>query len=272
MSAVLAQPASSPALTTGIGCPSVRLGLLGGFRLLKHDRPLEVRHGGKTERLLTSLALRSRHGIDREELLGLVWPASDETLAAQSLHTLTHALRQALSDALGGHSPIVRRGGRLCLNLEDGITVDVAEFESAAASGDMLRRAGDDTAAALAYQAAAEIYRGDLVIGSDLRELLERERLRTRYLAVLANLAESHFIRGDYPAAQSQALILLTNDPCREDAHRVVMRCHVRLGQRAQALRQFVMCVEILSREFGASPEPETAQLYEQIRIQPQTV
>src|SRR5436190_6018496 len=165
---MLADP-ESPAERSSAGDQAdVALGLLGGFRLLKRDQVVEVRHGGKTERLLTSLGLRADYGMERDELLALLWPASDEALAAQSLHTLTHVLRRTLAGTLGGHAPIIRRGGRLCLNVENGIAVDVAEFESAAATGDRLGRAGDDRASAAAYHAAVDLYRGDLVIGSDV--------------------------------------------------------------------------------------------------------
>ncbi|NJN81278.1 MAG: hypothetical protein HC802_02635 [Caldilineaceae bacterium] len=54
--------------------------------------------------------------------------------------------------------------------------------------------------------------------------------------------------------------------PCREDAHRQAMRCYVGLGLRTQALRQFQLCTHALQVEFDAMPEPETVQLFEQIR------
>jgi DNA-binding SARP family transcriptional activator len=110
------------------------------------------------------------------------------------------------------------------------------------------------------------------VVGSEIRHLLDRERLRARYLEVLGRLAESHFQQGEFAGARDRALELLNNDPCREDAHRMVMRCGVRLGQRAQALRQYQTCAAILEREFGARPEPATTELYDLIRMDPLAV
>ncbi|HXI45921.1 MAG TPA: BTAD domain-containing putative transcriptional regulator [Candidatus Acidoferrales bacterium] len=266
-----AQAARNSAGTRGAGA-RLSIRLLGGFRLVKDEHPLLLRPGGKAETLLVNLALRLRGGIEREELLGLLWPTSDEALAAQSLHTLVHELRVAVGDALGGAPPVVRRDGRLCLNLEDGISVDIEEFEARAAQGDSLRRAGDDRAALPCYEQAADLYGGDLVIGSELRHLLERERLRARYLEVLGRLAENRFQQGDFTGARDRALELLGSDPCREDAHRMVMRCCVRLGQRAQALRQYQTCERILEREFGARPEPATAELYDLVRSDPRAV
>jgi len=65
------------------------------------------------------------------------------------------------------------------------------------------------------------------------------------------------------------ALRLLASDPCREDAHRLVMRCHVRLGERSQAFRQYQTCERMLSEEFGVHPEPLTVSLFEQVRTSP---
>jgi DNA-binding SARP family transcriptional activator len=243
--------------------------LFGGFRLLKDERPYSVRPGGKTELLLSALALRLREGIAHDELVTALWPASDEALARQSLHTLTHELRRGLADALGGASPVIRADGRLRLNVESGIAVDVEQFEGNIATADRLERAGHEDEAMPRYEAAVYLYRGDLVIGSDIRGLLERERLRGQYLSLLARLAERHFGSGQYAAAQSRALELLTADPCREDAHRMVMRCAVRLGQRAQALRQYGVCIEILRREFGVEPEPATRDLFDRVRMAP---
>ena len=59
---------------------------------------------------------------------------------------------------------------------------------------------------------------------------------------------------------------LLARDSCREDAHRLVMRCYVKRGERAAALRHYQVCADLLRVEFDASPEPATVALFEQIR------
>jgi DNA-binding SARP family transcriptional activator len=62
---------------------------------------------------------------------------------------------------------------------------------------------------------------------------------------------------------------LVERAPCREDAHRAIMRCHVRLGERAQAFEQYRLCAQILRAEYGAAPEQATTVLYEQVRLDP---
>jgi hypothetical protein len=50
------------------------------------------------------------------------------------------------------------------------------------------------------------------------------------------------------------------------------MRCHVRLGERAQALRQYRTCAQVLAAEFGVGPEYLTEALFERIRLAPDSV
>jgi transcriptional activator len=49
---------------------------------------------------------------------------------------------------------------------------------------------------------------------------------------------------------------LLSHDPCRENAHRVVMRCYVRRGEQAAALRHYHICAHIMHTEFGWQTDP----------------
>ena len=103
---------------------------------------------------------------------------------------------------------------------------------------------------------------------TDVGSVLERERLRARFLSLLAYLADEQYRAGEYGACLAQAWRLLGHDPCREDAHRVVMRCYVQRGERAAALRHYHVCAHILRAEFDAAPEPATTALFDQIRLQ----
>ena len=59
---------------------------------------------------------------------------------------------------------------------------------------------------------------------------------------------------------------LVARDPCREDAHRRLMRCYGRQGQPHLALRQYQACADALHQELGVDPEPATAGLARQLR------
>jgi DNA-binding SARP family transcriptional activator len=262
-----AAPGSAVSVSHG-----VLICLLGSFRVLKLGRAVPFRAGGKAEALLTSLALRDRHHAPREALLDSLWPESDLARASRSLSTLVHDLRTLLGDALAGRAPVTPANGGYELNVVAGVRTDISEFDAVVAAGDQHKRDGDTSAAIRSYEAALRFYRGDVCSVRDVRAIVERERMRACYLSLLGYLADHHFTAADYPTALQHAVRLLRHDPCREDAHRLVMRCYVRLGVRAQALRQYRTCQEILEREFEARPEPATTTLFARIRADPDTV
>ena len=250
--------------------------LLGDFRVLRAGRPLRGLGGEKAQNLLAILALRCEVRVPRDALLALLWPDSDAPLARQSLNSLVYCLHKHLGPALDGAAPIRCTDGCYRLNMEAGIGVDLACFAELVGEGDRQSRAGDVLGALRTYSRALELYRGDLWTGSwsgaDLRITMEREYLRASSLTLLARMADYAYAEHDYAACLDYAGRLLAADPCREDAHRLVMRCHVRLGARAQALRQYHVCVDLLRDEFDTTPEPATITLYEQVRLDPGSV
>jgi two-component SAPR family response regulator len=150
--------------------------------------------------------------------------------------------------------------------------VDVARFDALAVEGDRSMHAGDVAGAMRSWKEAVGLYRGDICVEGDVHAIIERERLRALELTLLARLADHCLQAGKHHEALQYARHLLSQDPCREDAHRVVMRCHVRLEERAQALRQYRVCRQILEREFSVLPEPSTEALLARIRLDPASV
>jgi DNA-binding SARP family transcriptional activator len=250
----------------------VLIRLLGQFEILKMGKPVPLRPGGKAERLVSSLAIHAHAGLHRDSLVEHIWPDAPLALASQCLNTLMHSLKTQLADALGGQPPIVHTGSRYVLNLGGGLGVDVLEFESAVAAGHRLLSAGSTEPAIESYEHAVVLYRGDLTADSSISGLVERERLRAICLTTLARLGDAHFELSNYQQALRSAVRLLEVDPCREDAHRLAMRAYVRMGVRAQALRQYTLCRTILKTEFDAVPELATEQLFTLIRTDPAQV
>lgn len=161
--------------------------------------------------------------------------------------------------------------GSYQLNLEAGVGIDTASFEALATAGD--REVESSLSSVVSsYESAISLYKGDLHTGEIDQALIERERLRALYLTVLARLASHYYVEGELDAALQTALRLLNHDACREDAHRIVMRCHVLRGERTQAMRQYQLCAQLLRSEFDVDPEPGTVELFEQIRQDPASV
>jgi DNA-binding SARP family transcriptional activator len=245
--------------------------LLGGFRLLRFGQQLEVLISGKALTLLSSLALHLETGVTRDVLLDLLWPEQDSEQSAVSLHSLIYSLHRRLRDDLQDASAVVYNNGSYLLNRGAGISTDIARFDAMVGEGNRLAEAKCDEAAGH-YEHALALYRGDLSVGTDIYTVIERERLRANFLTILAWLADRSYREADYSSALEHASRLLANDPCREDAHRVVMRAHVHRGERAQALRQYHLCEQVLRREFDIAPETATTTLFDRIRGAPETI
>jgi DNA-binding SARP family transcriptional activator len=251
----------------GRAIPPVIICLLGGFRVLKDEKVVGLRPGSKAEAVLSTLALRNGHPVFREALLEAVWPNADPQLAGQTLNSLTYNLHRLLRDAIGGAKVLVHEDGCYRLNREAGVSADVDAFLGLATEGDRCAATCDPEGAAEAFARAVDLYRGDLSGGGTVQHVIERERFRAMCLTLLARLADYHHARRDFSTALEFAVRLLSMDPCREDAHRTVMRCHVHRGERAQALRQYRVCEQILRMEFDAAPEKATRELFDQIRL-----
>jgi DNA-binding SARP family transcriptional activator len=252
----------------------VLLCLLGRIRLTTNGRQVSLRNGGKMEALLVQLGLAPWQGVRREALLSAIWPDSEAPLAGHALNALVHRLRDLVAGALRGAPPVIQSSGYYRLNHEAGVSVDVARFKTLVARAHRLDLAGQATAATELYQHAVALYWGDLTMphDGDAHSVLERAALHATYLELLMRLSDSFFARGDVTTCLSYALQLLRDDPCREDAHRLVMRCYVRRGERAQALRHYGIVQHILRQEFDAGPEPTTTALFNQIRLDPGAV
>jgi DNA-binding SARP family transcriptional activator len=244
----------------------VQICLFGSFRLLKAGQPVLLRNAIKTKAFLICLALEKTYGVSREALLQKLWPDEDVVLAGQSLNSLVHSLRKLLSNILEGESPILHADDRYWLNTDAGIGVDVDWFEALALHGEQQEHSGNMQAAVHSYCAAVDLYRGDLCFSADTQTMVIGESLRAMNMSLLSRLADYYYTLNDLQTCLIHAQRLLSLDPCREDAHRVVMRCYYRKGERTQALRQYRLCETVLRSEFDATPDAATTALYEQIR------
>jgi DNA-binding SARP family transcriptional activator len=257
--------------TSGDDLRPILICLLGEFRVLIGGRPVSL-NGGKAELLLRYLGLQSDHPVPRDVLLETIWPGHPPDLSGQSLNSLTYSLRKLLGAKIGGDTPVLHEDGYYRLNQEAGVGVDVTWFENLVRIGEQHVSANNLPVAIPFYDRATQLYRGDLCACTDINSVIVRERLRTHFLTALAHLADYYFATGEYGRCLQYANQLLKSDPCREDAHRLVIRCYVRRGERAQALHQYRLCVDILQTEFDAVPERQTILLYNQVRLTPDAV
>jgi DNA-binding SARP family transcriptional activator/class 3 adenylate cyclase len=239
---------------------ALRLELLGGFALRAQDGAPAAFTQRKVMALLAYLALNPGQPHARDKLTALLWADSAPEQARGSLRQALAALRRALPD--GGEGMLVADVAAVSL-LPGALALDVDEFRAAArgeAPGDAER--------------AEALYRGDLLEGVVVPApafeewaAVERARLREEAADALRRALDRAAADGGETAVRI-GLRLLALDPLQEPVHRAMMRLYARQRRFDAALRQYQACRDVLERELGVAPEPETEALARELREQ----
>lgn len=238
----------------------LRIYLFGGLNVFRGEQPLPGFPTQKSRGLFAFLALHHGRSHSRSTLVGRFWGDSPESVARKNLRTDIWRIRTVL-EPQGVEPGSCLAVGQDEVALRTGVDhwLDIHAFEDTLDQA-AVTEAGDEQARLL--RAAVELYRGDLLEGVyDDWCIFERERLRLRYLDALERLIRHHDARGEWTEAAAFAQRLLANDPLREHVHRAVIRCHLALGDRAAALRQFDTCARLLRQELEVEPSADTLAL-----------
>ncbi len=203
----------------------------------------------------------------REVLMEVFWPESSPEASRNSLNVAIHTLRRTLR-TITDMPVVVHCGGVYRINRDLRLWLDVDEFDSRVKSGCRFEDAGEIDQATRDYECAGELYRGDFLADDPYEDwaALSRERLRLAHLDALGRLSNLYFNAGHYTACASLCQRIIERDPCREDAHRRLMRCYSRQGQPHLALMQYRICARALADELGVETDPSTMELHQNIR------
>ena len=254
----------------------LKIYLLGSPMITIGDRQVEF----DTRKALAMLAYLVVTGMphQRDTLAALFWPENDQAGARAALRRTLSVLKAGLPgdslhitrEQIGMHP-----GGRCWC--------DVQEFSKLVSLlvSQLISHSGSRTSAGelnstefmAKLQAAVNLYRGDFLAGFSLRDspafddwqYLQSDFYKQHLATALSELAAAQCSQNSFADAISSGRRLLGLDPLREDAHRLLMLCYTRAGQRNAALQQYRSCVRILDQELGVSPVPETTQLYTRI-------
>jgi DNA-binding SARP family transcriptional activator len=264
-----AHSAARASVTTGpvLAVPELAVHLLGSLHAAVDDVAVADWPSARCRSLFGYLLTHREPWPQREVLMEAFWPGSAPEASRNSLNVAIHALRRTLR-AMTDVPVIVYAGGAYRINRELRLWLDVDEFDRCVESGRRREDAGEVDQATRDYEFAGGLYRGDF-LADDLYEdwaALTRERLRLAHLDALGRLSNLYFNAGHYTACASLCQRIIERDPCREDAHRRLMRCYSRQGQAHLALMQYRMCARALAEELGVETDPATAELHEHIR------
>lgn len=238
--------------------PNLAISLLGHPEIRLDGVSIREKFQTKVLALLAYLAAEQRPHA-REHLIDLFWPGVEAETARSNLRVMLYRLRQALSDDR------YLRTARESLALDaEACWVDLGEF---------FRPLGlEDSPAQLESRLA--LYRGWFFEGAELENCpgfsdwlaLKREAGHRQALAVLDRLIAFYEQGGEFGRALCHAGRRLELEPWSEAGHRKTMALLAQDGQPDAALAQYQSCRNILAKELGSVPEPQTEELYRRIK------
>jgi DNA-binding SARP family transcriptional activator len=249
------------------GRSTVMVRLLGSFELAVDGRPVTTWRGHLGPSILKYLLAQPKRACPRDVLLDVFWPSVMPELARNRLQVALCGVRRAL-EAVTDARLIEFRDGAYVVGQSINVELDIDAFERLVESGRHDELNGHTELSVDRYTEAVTVYRGDFLADTPYEEwtTLTRETLRIKYLDLLDRLARLLLEQDRDGECIDVAERILHQDTCREDAHRLLMRCYARQGRTHQALRQFDLCCRSLREAMGVSPSQATLDVYQSLR------
>ena len=246
------------------------LHLLGPPRL-ELDRAAVSIDRRKTLALLVYLAV-NRWQHHRDHISALFWPEYAQPKAFSNLRHILWEVQQII-----GEGWIIARRDTIGLILDgDHVTgreiwLDVARFKSLITESQAQK---DASRRIPLLTDSVKLYRDHFLTGFSLKHSpifnewanSEADGLRHQLAGALTILSDDVCSQGQAATAIPHAQRLMALDPLNEASHRQLMQTYIQAGQHNAALKQYQSCEQILRKELGVDPQPETRLLYKQIR------
>ena len=212
-------------------------------------------HNQRRVREIFFTLLAYPEGLSRDQIAAMLWPDSrPDQLRIQFKNTL-YRLRLAL-----GQDVISHKDDRYLIHRGLDYEYDVELFLKALHQAERSQRIEDRISA---YQKAIDLYKGAFLVDLNLDWItVERTKYHQLYFEALLKIARICLEIDETHSAITYCQLLLNQEPCQEEAHRIAMRAYAARGDRAAVSRQFDVCRNSLLKEIHVTPSLETEQLY----------
>jgi len=271
----VAHPASRAGARSRERRPRLQIRCFGSLELSIDGKPLAptaIRRRRVTT-LLGILLTNHDQALSKDALIEMLWPGADPDVRTRQFHVVVHELRRLVEPrGNAGHWLYVRnRADRYAFQTQSPCWIDTLQFRSLLDKARDAEAAREVQPAIGAYEAAAELYRGEYLQDEPFAEWCwqTREQLREACLGALGRLAALWGEQGRWDRSIAWARRALVLDPLREETHRALMYAFWACGRRDEAVRQHEACAHLLRERLDLTPLPETEQLFARIRANP---
>jgi DNA-binding SARP family transcriptional activator len=253
-----ALPTAKPAIIEVKAEAELRIFALGSTRVLRGERELassDWKYAKTREMFFYLLCYPSR---TKEQIGVALWPDASPAQLRSNFRVALYHLRRAL----GCPEWILFENDQYTFNRSrnywfdvEAFEFDLAEARRVSAEGQRSEGAGEQRAQAIQYlEQAVELYQGEFLEGWREGEWYwqRQQELQRKYLEALLALGQLLFAEGRYSQAADVYRRAIVADSYLEVAHRELMRCYARQGDRGQALQHYQELGELMRDELGA--------------------
>ncbi len=252
----------TPAYAAGWEPPALpRIYLVGNMRAVVPDGADFLPRGRKTRGLLAILCLAQGERVSRSRLVGLLWDRSGEAQARMSLRQSLSELNSIVNRHVPGLVEIDRESVRLDVSKSwvDALAILEASADAAAHTSNLVEPYSERLLEDL----------DGITPSFDQWLTAERTRFEDRVRKILEAELDRLTEQNAKPEVRAAAARRLVNfEPTHEGAVRSLMKAFAQMGDRAQAIREFEHCRQVLQRMLDLPPSKETIAVYEAVRVE----
>ncbi len=211
----------------------------------------------KVKGFLEYLLLESGNPVSKEYLADVFWPDSDSKSATASQRTALYSLRKALSkynaEVTGNNAFIYETLEGLQIRRNDVLELDIHEFmdlyeELSLLKGDNPQIVQKQTEI---LKRMVNIYRGELMEGSDYGDLVihERERLKGIFMEACQKLSSIYARQGELGRAEEILRRALGAEPYNENICLELLKLYMSQGRKSKAVKLYYSFKKRLEQE-----------------------
>ncbi len=233
----------------------IRIYTLGRFGVLRDDEPIKVSSKAQKKplELLRALIALGGRAVDINDIMSILWPTEGPS-ARVSFDMALMRLRKLL----GHPDAVALTDGKLTLD-QQVCWVDAWTFQRALTRLDETEERTD--------AALLNLYRGRFLDrdGDAAWIVNTRDRLAAKFEHAVLHFGNLEERAERWEAAASIYRHALEQDNVHEEFYRGLMTCQHRLGQRAEAIKTYKRCRDLLSINLNIRPSAATEALYRRV-------